>query len=79
VCYQSACCAPKTCSSQSLQCGSLDDGCGNTLNCGTCSNHLQCQSGKCTCVASSCTGCFGTPCCRSTTSCGCQIPFAGCL
>jgi hypothetical protein len=73
VCYQSQCCGPKSCSSQSLSCGSASDGCGNTLACGSCNNHLQCQSGKCTCVASQCTGCFTPTCCKSSTQCGCQV------
>ncbi len=36
---QSACvaaCTPKTCASQKFNCGTINDGCGNTLTCGTC-------------------------------------------
>jgi hypothetical protein len=80
VCYQSQCCAPKSCSTQGLSCGSANDACGTTLNCGTCSNHLSCQSGQCTCVATGCGSCPGTPCCRSSTSCGCKFGgFGLCL
>jgi len=47
VCAAPACVA-KTCSALgNYQCGSWDDGCGNTLNCGTCSTNQTCQSGVC--------------------------------
>jgi hypothetical protein len=72
VCYQSSCCAPKDCTTQGLTCGAANDTCGNPLTCGNCSNSLQCQSGHCTCVANSCPFCLGTPCCVSSTQCGCR-------
>src|SRR5262249_45257610 len=30
-------CIPASCAAQGMNCGSLSDGCGNTINCGTCS------------------------------------------
>jgi hypothetical protein len=53
-------------------------GCGSSH---ACSNNLACQSGACTCVASSCPG--GIPfvtfaCCVSSTQCGTQGYVGGC-
>lgn len=47
VCYNGACCTPKTCSDLGKSCGTWDDGCGGTLNCGTCSSGQVCISGSC--------------------------------
>ena len=44
-------CTPVTCSSQGAQCGSIPDGCGGTLQCGTCGSGYTCNSSN-TCVAS---------------------------
>jgi hypothetical protein len=52
-----ACCTPTTCSALGKNCGSWPDGCGNTLNCGTCSAPLTCSNGACVCQCSD-----GTPC-----------------
>ena len=38
-------CVPATCQSLGRQCGSVSDGCGGTLNCGTCSGGLSCGGG----------------------------------
>jgi len=40
-------CQPTTCSALGYQCGSWSDGCGGTLNCGTCAANQTCQSGHC--------------------------------
>jgi len=40
-------CVPKTCSALAFSCGSASDGCGNNLNCGTCSMGLNCASNQC--------------------------------
>ncbi|MDP2907382.1 MAG: hypothetical protein Q8O03_05570 [Nanoarchaeota archaeon] len=41
-------CTPATCSSLDKQCGSWSDGCGGTLNCGSCPSGYGCASdGKC--------------------------------
>jgi hypothetical protein len=37
-----ACCAPTTCAIQNANCGSIPDGCGGTLDCGTCTAPLTC-------------------------------------
>jgi len=41
-------CVPYTCFSLGYNCNSWDDGCGKTLNCGTCSSGYTCSSGVCT-------------------------------
>jgi len=43
------CCVPETSCPTSLgcECGTCDDGCGGTLNCGTCGSGYTCSSGTC--------------------------------
>lgn len=36
VCYEGVCCTPTTCETQKTVCGQIQDGCGGTLECGTC-------------------------------------------
>jgi hypothetical protein len=40
-------CVPTTCLILGYTCGSVSDGCGGTLNCGTCSSGYTCTSGTC--------------------------------
>ncbi len=40
-------CIPYTCSDLGYECGTWDDGCGGTLNCGTCPSGYVCTSGNC--------------------------------
>ncbi len=43
-----AACTPKTCATLgNYQCGSWDDGCGGTVNCGSCVSGKECSKGKC--------------------------------
>jgi hypothetical protein len=42
------CCSPTTCAAEGANCGMIADGCGGTLNCGTCTLPQTC-------------GCAGTP------------------
>jgi hypothetical protein len=42
-----ATCTPKTCASLNTMCGPSSDGCGGTLECGTCSGSSRCVSGQC--------------------------------
>lgn len=67
-CYQGACeaapepsCRKRTCSSAGAMCGSLSDGCGGTLNCGSCgSSGQECgTNNRCECVAAVRTTCSG--------------------
>src|SRR5262249_33006584 len=41
-------CNPTSCSAQGFNCGSTDDGCGNTLDCGSCSGSDTCSNNVCT-------------------------------
>jgi len=45
-------CTPTSCSAQGKNCGAIGDGCGGTLNCGTCSSGQICSSSN-TCVTGS--------------------------
>ncbi|NOZ85388.1 MAG: hypothetical protein GXP49_03820 [Deltaproteobacteria bacterium] len=48
VCFNGSCCMPKTCNELGFECGSHDNGCGNTLSCGNCPASFECgQDGKC--------------------------------
>jgi hypothetical protein len=40
-----ASCVPTTCATQGKNCGTIPDGCGGTLTCGTCSGSLTCGGG----------------------------------
>ncbi|MEZ4221462.1 MAG: hypothetical protein R3B13_11095 [Polyangiaceae bacterium] len=43
------CCAPTTCAAAGKTCGSMSDGCGTTLNCGTCASGDTCSGNVCGC------------------------------
>jgi hypothetical protein len=49
-------CKPKTCAGENAECGTLDDGCGKTLECGTCSAPLSCGGDG---TANRCTQAYG--------------------
>jgi len=54
-------CLPVSCLAQKKNCGTVSDGCGGTLNCGTCTSGYVCESGVCMptnliCGDSSCDG-----------------------
>jgi hypothetical protein len=40
-------CTPTTCEAHGQTCGTLPDGCGDTLNCGGCDAGFACQAGQC--------------------------------
>jgi hypothetical protein len=40
-------CTPKTCATANTACGPVADGCGGTLECGTCAGTDRCMSGQC--------------------------------
>jgi hypothetical protein len=70
-----ATCYPLNCYNDSATCGTIDDGCGGTVNCGTCPKGEVCTNNNCysvnckpsTCGPNSCgcsgDGCGGTVCC----------------
>ena len=53
-------CQPLTCAGLGYNCGSVSNGCGGTINCGTCGIGQQCQSNVCfTCNTNADTDCNG--------------------
>jgi len=61
-----ACSTVTTCAAQGKTCGTASDGCGGTLNCGTCSAGQICSSSS---VCAACGG-AGQPCCAGNTCSG---------
>jgi hypothetical protein len=48
VCFQNACCRPRTCLDLGRECGSWDDGCGGQVTCNPCTTSATCNSaGQC--------------------------------
>jgi mannobiose 2-epimerase len=69
-------CTPSTCSALGAACGTPSDGCGGTLNCGTCPTGQTCNaSHQCTCAPATCAS-LGASCgtvsdgCGGTLNCG---------
>lgn len=76
-----------TCGTLGTQCGSVSDGCGNTLNCGDCSGfglQYSCVGNTCLCVPTTC-GAIGKNCgiisngCGSLLFCGSCSPLQTCV
>jgi len=44
---EGAACVPDTCAGLGYNCGSWSDGCGGTINCGTCASGYTCTAGIC--------------------------------
>ncbi len=74
-------CVPKSCADQKLECGVQNDGCGNTLDCGTCKTGV-CKEGVCACVGKTCPD-LQAECgtvddgCGGALDCGTTCPKAG--
>src|SRR4051812_46116249 len=61
-------CQPTTCASLARSCGSASDGCGNTIDCGTCGEQQQCTAqGTCEAIPPNCTP---QTCAGLSASCG---------
>ncbi len=60
-------CVAKTCAQLGKDCGSVDDGCGKSLSCGTCSGGKTCSGGG---VANVCGGCVSNGCAAQGKNCG---------
>ncbi|MBI3073043.1 MAG: hypothetical protein HYY84_13095, partial [Deltaproteobacteria bacterium] len=88
-CYQAKCCQATTCAVAGKNCGTIDDGCGGVLNCGSCGAGQLCVANVCGCtpesdgdfcarVGATCGSKTGTDNCgasRTVTSCGsCTSP-----
>ena len=71
-------CNPINCSEQNKQCGTTDDGCGKTINCGTCKSGDVCtDSGKCICMIKTCFD-LGIQCGNADDGCGDSIDCGSC-
>lgn len=44
-------CVPRSCTAAGATCGTLGDGCGGTLSCGSCARGASCQQNACVCAA----------------------------
>lgn len=42
-------CVPETCATLGVECGTIADGCGGTLDCGGCTGGLSCNQNSCSC------------------------------
>jgi hypothetical protein len=62
-------CQAQSCQQQGLSCGQTGDGCGNVLNCGTCTSPAACVAGRCV-TPDSGGGCMPTSCLQQNLSCG---------
>ncbi|MCL4752471.1 MAG: tryptophan synthase alpha chain, partial [Myxococcales bacterium] len=83
-------CTPTSCAAQGKNCGSIPNGCGGTLNCGTCTAPSTCTNNVCTacvpnpdpCPSSQCAGtasdgCGGTVSCTANCGLAGECPCAG--
>ncbi len=75
VCFNNECCTPKTCDDLGYECGSgYDNGCGGTVDCGSCKTHQTCENGKCVeqpwCGDHRCESDIGETCFNCPADCG---------
>lgn len=76
-------CTPKTCADQGYECGKAGDGCGNAIDCGTCTANEVCgliSPGKCdpfTCAPKTCSN-LGYECGLAGDGCGSAIDCGPC-
>jgi len=70
-------CTPGTCSSLQSECGSLADGCGGTLNCGSCGTGEACVDNLCDCVPTTCSA-LGATCGSVSDACGGSLSCGTC-
>lgn len=61
-------CVPTTCEANGATCGTISDGCGGTLSCGTCGSGQQCLANTCGCDAGK-VDCCGNGVCTSPALC----------
>ncbi len=62
-------CIPKTCNDVGYECGTLSDGCGGILNCGSCLAGESCQNNNCASCNELCTELwFSSGTCRATST-----------
>jgi hypothetical protein len=70
--FSSSCPEPITCLSQGFTCGSAGDGCGNTIQCGTCISPQTCGGGGSPSVCGDSTPCVPKTCANLGATCGQQ-------
>ncbi len=63
-------CVPTTCAAQGKECGTMPDGCGGQISCGTCSGALTCGGGGVANVCGTGTICTPTTCTAEGKNCG---------
>jgi hypothetical protein len=72
-------CVPATCAGLDRECGRTSDGCGGTLDCGTCPEGHDCSAGLCRapCVPTTCEA-AGRDCGRIPDGCGATLQCGSC-
>lgn len=74
-------CTPTTCIAAGANCGTIADGCGGELACGTCSNHDTCggsgQDNVCGCAPTTCSA-AGAACGSIDSGCGSMLDCGSC-
>lgn len=66
----SSTCTPTTCAAQGADCGTISDGCGGTLTCGTCTAPSTCGGDGVPNVCSAVSTCVPTTCAAEGATCG---------
>jgi len=56
TCYNGICCSPYTCSLVGWECGEAYNGCGGTIDCGSCESDETCSNGICVSSGDLCEG-----------------------
>ena len=75
--FAAVACIPTTCDMAGANCGTIEDGCGNSLECGTCGVGNVCTDNICTCVPTSCEA-AGAMCGTIDDGCGGVLNCGGC-
>ncbi len=72
-------CTPTTCAAAGATCGSIADGCGGTLNCGSCAPGHSCVANQCEaiCAPASCAS-LGASCGTPVDGCGGTLNCGSC-
>jgi hypothetical protein len=71
-------CVPTSCAAQGATCGTMADGCGSTMDCGTCPNGQACGSNyACVCTPSTCSE-LGATCGTISDGCGNPLECGSC-
>ena len=77
-------CTPRSCADAGVECGLIDDGCGATASCGTCTPPTSCggagSPGRCGCSPRTCADALdaGVMCGTMDDGCGARIRCGGC-